>query len=101
MAIEAYEQAVTTNPGSPQALTALANLYLQAGRLEDALQSFEATAQLSPENYAVHQQLAMIYWQLKRYDEALAAANQALSLAPEGARESLQQLVAQIEAERG
>ena len=79
----------------------MGNLYLGAGGLEDALRSFEATAQLSPENYAVHQQLAMIYWQLNRYDEALTAAKQALSLAPEEARESLQQLVAQIEAERG
>jgi hypothetical protein len=43
----------------------------------------------------------MIYWQLERFDEALAAANQALSLAPDDMRDSLQQLIAQMEAEKG
>ncbi len=100
-AIEVYEQAVTATPGSPQALSALGNLYLQEQRLEDAVDTFEALAQLVPDDYAVHQQLAMIYWQLERHDEALAAANQALSLAPEDMRESLQQLIAQMEAEEG
>ena len=100
-AIEVYEQAATTTLGSPQALSALGNLYLQGQRLEDALGAFEALTQLAPDDYAVHQQLAIIYWQLERYDEALAAANQALSLAPEDMRESLQQLIAQMEAEKG
>jgi tetratricopeptide (TPR) repeat protein len=100
-AIEAYEQAATLGPGSPQALSALGNLYLQGERLEDALTTFEALAQLAPDDYAVHQQLAMIYWQLERFDEALAAANQALSLAPDDMRDSLQQLIAQMEAEKG
>jgi tetratricopeptide (TPR) repeat protein len=100
-AIEAYEQAATLGLGSPQALSALGNLYLQGERLEDALGTFEALAQLAPDDYAVHQQLAMIYWQLERFDEALAAANQALSLAPDDMRDSLQQLIAQMEAEKG
>jgi len=100
-AIEVYEQAATTTLGSPQALSALGNLYLQGQRLEDALGAFEALTQLAPDDYAVHQQLAIIYWQLERYDEALSAANQALSLAPEDMRESLQQLIAQMEAEKG
>jgi Flp pilus assembly protein TadD len=65
------------------------------------LQAFEAAAQLVPDDYAVYQGLAMTYWQLGRYDEAVAAANQALNLAPEDMQESLQQLVAQIEEERG
>jgi len=99
-AIEAYEQTLTAAPGSPQALSALGNVYLQSQRLEDALVTFEALAQLAPDDYAVHQQLALIYWQLERYDEALAAANQALSLSPEDMREPLQQLIAQIEAEK-
>lgn len=80
---------------------ALGNLYLQQGRLEDALPAFEAVAQIAPDDYAVHQQLAIIYQQLGRYDEALAAASQALSLAPEDMKESLQLLVAQIEADKG
>jgi tetratricopeptide (TPR) repeat protein len=100
-AIEVYEHAATTTPDSPQALSALGNVYLQNQRLEDALSTFEALTQLVPDDYAVHQQLAIIYWQLGRYDEALAAANQALSLAPEDKRESLQQLIAQMEAEKG
>jgi tetratricopeptide (TPR) repeat protein len=77
------------------------DLYLQQGRPGDALQPFQAVAQLAPNDYMIHQQLATVYQQLKRYDEALAEANQALSLAPEDARQSLQQLIAQIEAEKG
>ncbi|UCC88835.1 MAG: tetratricopeptide repeat protein, partial [Anaerolineales bacterium] len=96
----AYEQAVAAAPGSYQAQVALGNLYLQQGRLEDALPAFEAVAQIAPDDYAVHQQLAIIYQQLGRYDEALAAASQALSLAPEDMKESLQLLVAQIEADK-
>ncbi len=100
-AVGAYEQAVAAEPGLIQAQVALGNSYLKQGRLEDALQTFEAVAQLTPDDYAVHQQLAVIYQQLGRYDEALTEANQALSLAPEGAKESLQLLVAQIEGEKG
>ena len=100
-AIQAYEEAVVAAPGLYQAQVALGNLYLQGERLEEALQAFEAAAQLVPDDYAVYQGLAMTYWQLGRYDEAVAAAKQALNLAPENMRESLQQLVAQIEEERG
>jgi tetratricopeptide (TPR) repeat protein len=100
-AIEAYQAALSVAPDSIQALSGLGNLHLQAGNLDEAVQVFEALAQVAPDNYSVYQQLAIIYMQLGRYDDALAAANQALSLAPEGMRESLQQLVAQIEAERG
>ncbi len=100
-ATEAYEQAVAATPGLTQAQVALGNLYLQQGRVEDALQTFQTVAQLTPDDYTVHQQLALIYRELGRYDEALAEANLALSLAPEDVRESLQQLVTQIEAEKG
>ena len=100
-AIEAYQQAVAATPNLTQAQVALGNLYLQQGRPEDALQPFQTVAQLTPDDYAIHQQLALIYRQLGRYDEALQEAEQALSLAPEDMHESLQQLVAQIEAEKG
>ena len=100
-AIESYQKSVAAAPELIQAQVALGNLYLQQQRLEDAQPVFEEVARLSPDNYAVHQQLAAIYLQLGRYDEALSAANQALSLAPEDAKESLQQLISQIEREKG
>ncbi|GAB4548653.1 MAG: hypothetical protein Kow0063_43580 [Anaerolineae bacterium] len=100
-AIQSYQAAVAAEPNLYQAQVALGNLYLQAGKLEDALQAFQAVVQLTPDDYAVHQQLAMIYWQLERYDDALVAARRALELAPEDMRETLQQLVAQIEAKQG
>lgn len=100
-AIGAYQQAVAVAPDLHQAQVALGNLYLQQGKPEDALQSFETLAQLAPDDYAVHQQLALIYRQLGLYDKALDEANQALRLAPEDMQEPIQQLVAQIEAEKG
>lgn len=100
-AVSAYEQAIAYAPGLYQAQVALGNLYLQLGRVEEALQSFQAVAQLLPEDYTSHQRLAIIYRQLGRYDDALAAANQALELAPETMRGPLQDLIAQIEKDRG
>jgi tetratricopeptide (TPR) repeat protein len=100
-ATEAYRQAVAVAPNLSQAQAALGNLYLQQGGLEDALQTFQTLAQLTPDDYTVHHQLALIYRQLGRYDEALTEASQALNLAPEDMRETLQQLITQIEGERG
>jgi tetratricopeptide (TPR) repeat protein len=100
-AIAAYRESVAADPNLFQAQATLGNLYLGQGRLEEALPAFQAVAQLNPDDYAVHQQLALIYQQLGRYDEALAEANQALDLAPDDVKESLQQLVSQIEEQRG
>jgi tetratricopeptide (TPR) repeat protein len=100
-ALQAYEGAVAAAPDLFQAQAALGGLYLREGKLDDALHAFETVAQLTPDDYAVHQQLAVIYQELGRYDEALMAASRALSLAPEDMRESLQELVTQIEAEKG
>jgi len=100
-AITAYEKAVSAAPGLAQAHMALGNLYLQQGRVEDALRTFQALAQLTPDDYAVHQQLALTYRQLKRWDEALAEAQLALSKAPPDQQPAVQQLVAQIQTEKG
>ena len=80
--------------------SALAYIYAQQGRLEEAEQENQVVLAAVPGDYATLKNLAIIYRQLGRYPESLSYARQALE-APRALPEEKAQLemfIAEVEA---
>ncbi len=84
-AIEAYEQAILSEPTNPSNYVALARVQILAGRYEDALENAELGLLRNPDNPLAH---AMRAWALDfqgSYLEAEASIKRALDLDPNNA----------------
>jgi tetratricopeptide (TPR) repeat protein len=75
---EAYNRALSLNPNLIVAHSALAFVYAQQGRLEEAEQENQIVLAAIPGDYATLKNLAIISRQLGRYEESLSYARQAL-----------------------
>ena len=96
---EAYERALALNPDLVAAHSALAYIYAQQGRLEEAEQENRLVLAAIPGDYATLKNLAIIYRQLGRYDDSIQYARQALE-SPQAAQQEEPQLrafIAEIE----
>src|SRR5512143_2444773 len=69
-AIETLQKGLATSPGSVAGHVALGRLLAQSGRLDEAVESFEAALRLDRENLVALRQLAEIH--LKRGDKVEA-----------------------------
>lgn len=63
----------------------LGNIYIQSGRLGDALQQFKAIQLLRPRDTLPHRQLAQLYEQIGQLGDAIRELNAALVLEPNNA----------------
>jgi tetratricopeptide (TPR) repeat protein len=75
---EAYGRALALNPDLVMAHSALAYIYAQQGRLEEAERENRDVLVAVPGDYATLKNLAIIYRQLGRYDESIQSAKEAL-----------------------
>ncbi|MBN1642696.1 MAG: tetratricopeptide repeat protein [Anaerolineae bacterium] len=75
----AYETALALNPELVAAHSALAYIYAQQGKLEQAEAENLLVLGAIPDDLSTLKNLAIIYRQLQRYDEALAYAQRAMS----------------------
>ncbi len=92
---EAYRKAIGLNPNLAVAHSALAYIYAQQGRLEEAEKENLTVLKLIPGDYATLKNLAIIYRQMKRYDESISYARQAIA-SPQASEEEKKQLEAFI-----
>jgi adenylate cyclase len=82
---EMADRAVALNPNSFIAWNFRGWVYRNAGRPEDAIQSFERAIRMSPVDPLLHRSFAGIgyaFIELRRFDEAIAAGKKALHLNP-------------------
>jgi Flp pilus assembly protein TadD/mono/diheme cytochrome c family protein len=63
----------------------LGNIFIQAGRLGDALQQFRAVQSLRPSDALPHRQLAQLYDQMGQQTDAIRELNEAIRLEPANA----------------
>jgi len=82
-AVLAYEAAVMFAPDFAEAQSNLGNLYLQAGRRDDALRAYTKAIDAKPNLAPVYCNLSTVLIDLERCDEAIAASETALRLAPD------------------
>jgi tetratricopeptide (TPR) repeat protein/O-antigen ligase len=108
-ALAHYQQAVTLSPVNHGQLLkddiVRAHLYLGAtytaiGKLSQAAEAYQKADEMAPDSYEGHKGLASVYLQLGRLDEALEEAKTARDLAPEEERPGLDDLIAQLEAQK-
>ncbi len=60
----------------------LGSIYIQSGRLGDALQQFKVVQELRPQDPLPHRQLAQLYDQIGQLNDAIRELNAALALEP-------------------
>ncbi|MHC4545898.1 MAG: tetratricopeptide repeat protein [Planctomycetota bacterium] len=76
------QRAATLDANQPGCRILLASLYLQDGRVAQALQLHEQLAMIEPHNAVHHGNVGVLSVQLQRYDRAEKAFRKAIDLAP-------------------
>jgi tetratricopeptide (TPR) repeat protein len=108
-ALAYYQQAVTLSPlnhgrllkgNIVRAYLYLGATYTAIGKLSQAVEAYQKANEMAPDNYEGHKGLAFVYLQLGRLDEALEEARMARDLAPEEEKPYLDDLIAQLEAQK-
>jgi tetratricopeptide (TPR) repeat protein len=95
----AYNRALSLNPDLVIAHSALAYVYAQQGRLEEAERENQIVLAAIPDDYATLKNLAIISRQLGQFQESLSFARQALN-APRALpeeRNQLEMFIAEVE----
>ncbi len=82
-AIQAYKNAVASNPDFADAYVGLGAAQLGLGDNEGALASLLQAASLAPENYWAQRLLGNVYLNLRRYELAVAPLTRAYELNPD------------------
>jgi tetratricopeptide (TPR) repeat protein/O-antigen ligase len=109
VALVHYEQAVTLSPlnhwhllkdDMVQSYLHLGETYVASDKLSQAAGAYQKANEMAPDSYEGHKSLASVYMQLGRLDEALEEAKTARDLAPKEERASLNDLIAQLEAQK-
>ncbi|MBI3946210.1 MAG: tetratricopeptide repeat protein [Armatimonadetes bacterium] len=80
---EAVQRALTLNPRLEGARIDLADAYLRAGRLEEAMGQLDEALKVSPRSAAAWNARGSVLVELKRLDEAAAAYRKAIELQPD------------------
>ena len=83
-ATKCFEEAVALNK-EPETLGLLANIYLQTGRLKDALMTFNQLTEVAPENVNAWLATANVCYMLEDYTAMNQACQQAIQIDPENA----------------
>jgi cyclophilin family peptidyl-prolyl cis-trans isomerase/tetratricopeptide (TPR) repeat protein len=95
---QTYKQILELDVNNPLAHSALAYIYAQQGRIEEAITENLAVLDLIPDDYSSYKNLAILYQQKGDIAKAISATQQASDLAPEQEKEALQLFLAQLES---
>ena len=96
-----YETALQLKPKAPQVWRMLGDTYIALQEWDKAIAALNKAVELQPrakDIWNIHQVLARLYSQQEEYDKALAEAQMALEKAPDDQKDSVQQLVNQLQA---
>jgi tetratricopeptide (TPR) repeat protein len=77
-----FEQRVRDHPNDLAARLDLAHRYLDAGRIEEALDEYAVALELDPDDAEAHAHIGLILYASHRPEEALASVDRALETAP-------------------
>lgn len=77
-----WEDSVAKSPGKERPLENLGHAYIKAGRMDEAVASFEKAAALEPDNYRIRNHLAKAYHATGMVDDAVGTLQEALKIDP-------------------
>jgi cyclophilin family peptidyl-prolyl cis-trans isomerase/tetratricopeptide (TPR) repeat protein len=96
-----YQEVLAMDANNVIAHSALAYVYAQQGRLEEAVTENLAVLSLLPNDYNSNKNLAILYQQMGQIDNAIDHTEQALEVAPEEDREVLNTFLGQLRQLQG
>ena len=76
------QRAATLDPEQSECRVLLASVYMQDGRLEQALKCYEQISHIKPDNVNCHGNIGVISFQLQRYDDSEKAFQKVIELDP-------------------
>ena len=82
LAEKAFHRAIEISPTDIVARAALANMLVDEGKFEQALEQYRIALQIEPNNPANISNLASVYAEMGQFDRAIALYDQALSINP-------------------
>ncbi|MFA6211167.1 MAG: tetratricopeptide repeat protein [Candidatus Obscuribacterales bacterium] len=74
------KQAISIDPGMPEAHITLGNIYKEQGRLDDAINEYKEATHLDPKNSEAYGQMGIAKLNKENYADAVTAFKQAVSL---------------------
>ncbi|MGO9086107.1 MAG: tetratricopeptide repeat protein [Candidatus Sulfotelmatobacter sp.] len=80
---DSYEEMYKADPNSWRVHQALAQSFVEADRLEDAVHECQAALSLRPQEPGLHEELADIHWNQNQLEKAEAAFQEELKVDPE------------------
>ncbi len=80
-----YQEVLIAVPDNLDAQNGLAAVYLQTGRIQDAIELWERITQESPQESVLFSNLGEAYFKAGRYDDATQASDRALANNPDNA----------------
>jgi tetratricopeptide (TPR) repeat protein len=80
---DSYEEMYKADPNSWRVHQALAQSFVEADRLEDAVHECQSALNLRPQEPGLHEELADIYWNQNQLEKAEAAFQEELKVDPE------------------
>jgi tetratricopeptide (TPR) repeat protein len=80
---QSYEEMYKADPNSWRVHQALAQSFVEADRLEDAVHECQNALNLRPQEPGLHEELADIYWNQNQLEKAEAAFQEELKVDPE------------------
>jgi tetratricopeptide (TPR) repeat protein len=83
LAADAYKKAIELDPGRPDLKSALAQDQALAGRLDDALKTYQEVAEANPQDAQPYLGMARIYMEQRDFDNARKMADKAKELDPD------------------
>jgi tetratricopeptide (TPR) repeat protein len=94
---ESYEQMYKADPNSWRVHEALAQSFVQADRLEDAIKECNNALNMRPSEPGLHEELADMYWKQNQLEKAEGAFQQELKIDPESLSSTYKLAVVSLE----
>ncbi len=99
-AVEKYQRAIQLNRRYLKAYLLLGDTYVARGELEQAEKAYRQASELDKKSFQAHSGLGQVYSRQGKIDSAIASLQMARDLAPASEKSRLEELIAQLQAQK-
>jgi anaphase-promoting complex subunit 8 len=99
-AVEKYQRTIQLNRRYLKAYLLLGDTYVARGELEQAEKAYRQASELDKKSFQAHSGLGQVYSRQGKIDSAIASLQMARDLAPASEKSRLEELIAQLQAQK-